>query len=259
MSVEVGIDIQASSRVVRLQAAVPNTGLKEHPPLADVVDMSDVVLLQARSLEQAFPGRWWLPAAELLDALEPGRTNAKALALELGPDGGADPWAAKAIWVAIDSREDDCLMGTVRTTHLDRDGYRAGDRLSLPRDRVIDVVSVAPDGRPLLNEPRARFMVDKRALVGLTVLSQGGDLVKQSQFVGTITEVDPARGIELVLDDHSSYWLPPDARAFEEAPPGEYTLRSNGQTVVDPDYVCRWTVTRPDAQYSPPPEGFRSS
>jgi hypothetical protein len=85
------------------------------------------------------------------------------------------------------------------------------------------------------------------------------DLIEQSQFVGTIAEVDPVRGIELVLDDRSSYWLPPDARAFQEASPGEYTLRSTGQTVVDPDYICTWTVTRPDAGYSPPPDGFRSS
>jgi hypothetical protein len=223
------------------------------------VYVSDVVLLQARSLGQAFPGRWWLPATDLLDQLELGRTDVKVLALPLEPDHDAHPWAAKAIWVAIDRREDDCLIGTIRTTELDRDGYQVGDRLALPRDRVIDLVLVGGDGRRLLNESRARFMVDKRALVGLTVLSQAGDLIEQSQFVGTIAEVDPARGIELVLDDRSSYWLPPDARAFQEAAPGEYTLRSTGQTVVDPDYVCTWTVTRPDAGYSPPPDGFRSS
>jgi hypothetical protein len=215
------------------------------------VDVSDVVLLQARSLDQAFPGRWWLPAPGLLDQLELGRTDVKVLALPLGPDHNPDPWAAKTIWVTIDSREDDCLLGAIRTTELDRDGYRVGDRIALPPDRVIDLVFVGGDGHRLLNESRARFMVDKRALVGLTVLSQSGDLIEQSQFLGTIADVDPARGIELVLDDQSSYWLPPDVRAFQEAPPGEYTLRSTGQTVVDPDYVSTWTVTRPDASYSP--------
>ena len=95
-------------------------------------------------------------------------------------------------------------------------------------------------GRPLLNEPRARFAVGKRALVGITILSQDGDLVERNQFVGRIASVDPDRGIELLLDDRSSYWLPPDSRSLEEARPGEYSLRSNGQTVVDPDYICTW-------------------
>jgi len=36
----------------------------------------------------------------------------------------------------------------------------------------------------------------------------------------------------LVLDDHGSYWLPRDARTFEETAPGEYTLRSNGPVVL---------------------------
>jgi hypothetical protein len=46
----------------------------------------------------------------------------------------------------------------------------------------------------------------------------------------------------------SFYWLPPDGRAFEEAPPGEYRLRSTGEVVIDPDYLATWTITHGDGQ-----------
>ncbi len=168
----------------------------------------------------------------------------------------ANPWSARPIWIAVDGQQNGDVCGTVLDSAVDRDGFRAGEKLTVPRGRIIDLGFVGSDGRPNLNEPRALFMVDKRVLVGLTVLSEKGDLVEQTQFVGTVESVDRADGIRLVLDDGASYSLPPDARAFEEAAPGEYTLRSNGQTVVDPDYVCTWTVTRPDDRYGPPSSGF---
>jgi hypothetical protein len=220
--------------------------------------VSDIVLLKAVALAEAFPGRWWVPAPDLLDAIEPGRTRAKVLAVEPDTDCGANPWAAKAIWMAIESRDDAHLMGPIQSTQLDRDGYRAGDALCVPQDRVIDLVFIGSEGRPVLNEARARFMFGKRALVGLDLMSETGDLIEQSQFTGIIARVDPADGIQLVLDDQSVYWLPPDARSFEEAAPGEYTLRSNGQTVVNPDYIATWTITQGYDGYVPPSDGFRA-
>ncbi len=219
--------------------------------------MSNVVLLKASSLAEALPGRWWTPSPDLLDAIEPGKANVKLLALVPDADGSANPWAASAIWMAIDARDGDQLSGSVLQTQIDCEGYRVGDRLTAARDRVLALVFIGLDGRPMLNEPRAHFMLGKRVLIGLTVLSDADDLLEQSQIVGTVAGVDSNRGIELKLDDYSTYWLPPDARAFEEAPPGEYGLRSNGQTVVDPGYVSTWTVRQGHDSYTPPPEGYR--
>jgi hypothetical protein len=163
------------------------------------------------------------------------------------------------VWLAIEEREAGQLNGTIVHTSMDRDGYRVGDPLSAPQDRVLDLVFLGPGGRPLLNEQRARFMVDKRVLVGITVLSKDGDLVEQHQFAGTIASVDPDHGIQLTLDDGGAYWLPPDTRALEEARPGEYRLRSNGQTVVNPDYLCTWTINQPHHPYSMPTDGYRAT
>jgi hypothetical protein len=66
--------------------------------------------------------------------------------------------------------------------------------------------------------------------------------VAQRQLVGTLSSVDPVRGIGFSLDGGGTYRLPPDGRALEEACPGSYRLRSTGETVVDPDYTCTWTI-----------------
>jgi hypothetical protein len=62
--------------------------------------------------------------------------------------------------------------------------------------------------------------------------------------VGRLIHVDAVRGLQLELPDGSHEWLPPDVRPLEEAPRGEYRLRSTGDLVEDPDYVCTWTLTR---------------
>jgi hypothetical protein len=59
-----------------------------------------------------------------------------------------------------------------------------------------------------------------------------------------LIQVDPIRGLELELANGDREWLPPDVRPLEESPPGEYRLRSTGQVVEDPDYLCTWTITR---------------
>jgi len=68
--------------------------------------------------------------------------------------------------------------------------------------------------------------------------------VAQRQFVGILSSADPVLGIGFSLDGGGSYQLPPDGSALEEARPGSYRLRSTGETVVDPDYTCSWTVYR---------------
>ena len=37
-------------------------------------------------------------------------------------------------------------------------------------------------------------------------------------------------------------WLPPHLEAYQEAAEGEYRLRSTGEVVVDPDWLCTWTI-----------------
>lgn len=202
-----------------------------------------VVLLQAASPAERFPGRWWVPPPAVLAAIAPDRAYVKALALERG-EGVVDVWRAAAIWIDVQERDAVAVAGVIVDSELDCEGYGDGDRLAVPWDRILDLVLLGSDGEALFNEQRARFAIGKRVLVGVTVLSPDEqDVLERHAFVGTVTGVHLGRGIELRLDDATSYWLPPDASVLHEAPPGEYALRATGQTVVDPDYTATWTIT----------------
>lgn len=93
-----------------------------------------------------------------------------------------------------------------------------------------------------------RDWVGMVVIVGLTRLAPDGSVVEQEQFHGVVITVDRNRGIALDLSGQRGgevYWLPPDLRSFEKAAPGDYTLRSTGELVRDPDLISKWTVTRP--------------
>jgi hypothetical protein len=185
-----------------------------------------------------------VPSEGDLEAIVPGRTAVKLFAVELGDDGGADLWDKAAVWVNVERRIGSEIEGTITTSGLDRDGYRVGDQLTAQAGQVFDLATFDDDGRRRLNEARAQFALGKRVLLGVTVILPTGAVVEQRQLVGELMTVDASDGLELILDDGSSYWLPPDVSALEEAPPGEYRLRSSGEVIVDPDYTCTWTVTR---------------
>lgn len=100
--------------------------------------------------------------------------------------------------------------------------------------------------RPPWNESAARRLLGKDVLVGLTFERPSGGVIVQVQLHGAVTRVDAHHGIGIKRRGSGElFWLPPDLRAFEEAAPGEYRLRSTGETVIDPDFLTAWTVTAP--------------
>jgi hypothetical protein len=196
---------------------------------------SPVVLVPAT----AFAERWWTPPAATLARIGPG-VQVKVRAVELEADGRADLFRSRPVWISVEAREGDVVEGPILRSSLDREGYRKGDRLRTTLDRLCDVVFVDDHGRPEFDEERARFGIGKRVLVGITNESREGKLVGQRQFVGVLTSVDAVKGLTLTLSSGETYNLPPDLTTLEEAPPGEYRLRSTGEIVVDPDYTCTW-------------------
>ena len=144
----------------------------------------NLVLIDARSVAEAFPDRFWMPDAET-------------------------------------------LAGGCR------------DRRALRSD--LDVLPVSDDGDVGLNTARARFGLAEPALIGLTQVAPDGRVAEQ-QFVGSLSSVEPLAGIRFELTDGSTFWLPPDGRALEEARPDAYALRSTGEAVADPSYTGSWTV-----------------
>ena len=155
-------------------------------------------------------------------------------------DGGVAVERTRAVWLSVDQVEERLLYGTVTESSFDNDGYRAGDRIKAEVDRVFDVVFHDADGRPLLNEDRARFAIGKRVLVGVTEVSAAAEVLEQHQFVAVIEAADPRQGLSLRLANGELRNLPPDLRGLEEAPPGVYRLRSTGQVVTNPDFTMTW-------------------
>ncbi len=101
------------------------------------------------------------------------------------------------------------------------------------------------DAEPLFTAAQMERLLHKRVLAGITVVDAAGAVRERTQVVGTVASVEPMRQVVLRLSDGSDYLLPPDLRPFEEAPPGEYRLRSTGEVVIDPDFLCNWTMTDP--------------
>jgi hypothetical protein len=112
------------------------------------------------------------------------------------------------------------------------------------------VLSDAEDG---WDEALAARLPGRLVLVGLTYLDVSGEPVEQTQFFGRVQSAEAGRGILLRLEGAragEACNLPPDTRAFREAEPGEYRLRSTGETIVDPDFIAQWTINPPGNEHS---------
>jgi len=100
--------------------------------------------------------------------------------------------------------------------------------------------------RPQWDEARAAKLVGAKVLIGVTRRGPQGET--QEQMFGVIESADSKHGLEVILNGTKSgeiYWLPPDLRNFVPAQPGNYRLRSTGETVTNPDYVSTWTINAP--------------
>jgi hypothetical protein len=197
----------------------------------------DVVLIDTPSIARMFP-TWWFPTREVLAGIVPGHTHVKLRALVLDEEGGGDLEAARSIWVAVEGVSDDMIRGTVAYGGIDKDGFRDGDPIEASLDQVFDLACMSEGGKPLLNEDRARTLVDKTVLVGVTERTRLGR-TRQFQLFGIVETIRPDL-LRLRLRDGTAYDLPPDVRSFENALPGEYRLRSTGEVIVNPDFTASW-------------------
>ena len=85
-------------------------------------------------------------------------------------------------------------------------------------------------------------LLDKILLIGITVLDDNDELITQIQVYGPVISSN-ADGIVISRNQtQSEFTIPPDFENVSEAQPGEYNLRSTGETVINPDYISSWTV-----------------
>jgi hypothetical protein len=106
----------------------------------------------------------------------------------------------------------------------------------------------AEDGKPLWDSDRAESLLGKYVLVGITYLDPSGDLVRKSQMHGTIVAASESEGVGIELKGTrlgEMFCLPPDLRAFQPAPPGDYSLKSTKEIITDPDLLSTWTIKQP--------------
>jgi hypothetical protein len=114
------------------------------------------------------------------------------------------------------------------------------------------------DDRPQWDEQRARDLIGKTVLLGLTFADADGEVLDQAQRHGVVERAEPEAGIEIRLVAPGQPWhgelyrLPPDLRPFDAAAPGAYRLRSTGETVVDPDFTSTWEIRAPRAEDDTP-------
>ena len=86
-------------------------------------------------------------------------------------------------------------------------------------------------------------IIGKHVLAGLTYVTPDGDIIRREQKHGIIQSVDDDEGIRAVNPDSGEVLLlPPDPNCLEPASPGEYRLKSTGEVVIDPDFVCSWSI-----------------
>jgi hypothetical protein len=107
-----------------------------------------------------------------------------------------------------------------------------------------------PDGgtRPAWDQEDADGLVGQLVLAGITYVAMDGKTVtSQVQCWGRIVSAKP-EGIAIICEGKlwtgQTMTLPPHLSAFQAAKPGEYRLRSTGETVENPDLTTSWTITQ---------------
>lgn len=96
-----------------------------------------------------------------------------------------------------------------------------------------------------LSKIKLSDLVGKTILIGLTYYTANNEFIEQKQYWGKVVESNE-NGIMVKLNDGKDFRLPPDLSSTQVAAPGEYRLRSTGETVVNPDFLTTWNINRPE-------------
>ena len=86
-------------------------------------------------------------------------------------------------------------------------------------------------------------LIGKVLLAGITYYTHDNVYIDQTQVYGTVTQANET-AICIRKKDGTEFSLPPDLSSTKRAKQGEYTLRSTGEIVVDPDFLATWNVIR---------------
>ena len=96
------------------------------------------------------------------------------------------------------------------------------------------------------DEDFASELIGTHLIVGITHIDHVGNVVSHEQFHGQVIRATISEGVVLLDPAGKEHWVPLDREAFQPADPGTYTLKSTGETLVDPAWLSTWTVHPPD-------------
>ena len=102
-------------------------------------------------------------------------------------------------------------------------------------------------GAPAWDIERAKWLVGKQVLVGITHLAADGKSVaNKERFHGMIMAAVEGEGITIVClsgpNEGDTVTLPPVTSAYMDLKPGTYRLRATGEAIENPDVSISWTV-----------------
>ena len=75
-------------------------------------------------------------------------------------------------------------------------------------------------------------ILGKYMIIGITYLNKKGNIIKREQFYGKVIISDERRGIVIRREKTGE----------EKAKPGEYTLKSTGEVIMNPDLLSTWII-----------------
>ncbi|WP_282247800.1 hypothetical protein [Stenotrophomonas sp. PS02300] len=94
-----------------------------------------------------------------------------------------------------------------------------------------------------IDRAKARAMIGKTVLAGMTYLDAQGNALEHRQMAGHVLRINDDEGVVLASAvDGEELFLPPTLDHYTPAAPGDYTLRSMALTISDPDFLCTWDV-----------------
>jgi hypothetical protein len=97
--------------------------------------------------------------------------------------------------------------------------------------------------RPDFDQDRASSMIGKTLLVGLTYMGSENEVARMEQFHGEVERASADAGVVLRLSGSGrEFVLPPDLSHIEAAPPGEYRLKTSGELVANPNFLCTYVI-----------------
>jgi hypothetical protein len=102
-------------------------------------------------------------------------------------------------------------------------------------------------GPPPFSQTLADAYIGKYILIGITRLSHAGEILGREQLHGIIAIAAPD-GIVIELkgvNEGKNWRMPPSLETISHAKPGQYSLKSTGETVTDPDLLASWEIREP--------------